>query len=212
MKNKYTNNFDKIAPVYDGLSKLVFGKAQIKAQIDQLKFLPGQSRILIVGGGTGFILEAISKIFNEGLEIVYVELSQKMITKAKQRNTKNNTLQFLQIDIADYESDILFDVILTPYLFDNFLYDKAEQAFNKLNHLLKNEGLWFSCDFCITKGSGKFWKIILTNMMYLFFKTFGMVQGSKLVPIQNFFTANNYTLIDDAFYYSGFIEARIFKK
>jgi hypothetical protein len=45
------NNYDKIAGHYDTLSRLVFFKSQVNAQINQLRYIQENSHILIVGGG-----------------------------------------------------------------------------------------------------------------------------------------------------------------
>jgi hypothetical protein len=47
------NNYDKIAGHYDTLSRLVFFKSQVNAQINQLPYIQWDSHVLIVGGGTG---------------------------------------------------------------------------------------------------------------------------------------------------------------
>ncbi|MEP5106138.1 MAG: methyltransferase type 12, partial [Ekhidna sp.] len=55
------NDFDFVAPIYDRLSKLVFGKSLIKAQAYHLKVIGDKDRVLILGGGTGKLLEFIPK-------------------------------------------------------------------------------------------------------------------------------------------------------
>jgi ubiquinone/menaquinone biosynthesis C-methylase UbiE len=59
MKNK---NFDFIAPYYDFLSKLIFGKRLRIAQTSLLSKIPRHQRILLVGGGTGWILPELLQI------------------------------------------------------------------------------------------------------------------------------------------------------
>ncbi|RZL54089.1 MAG: methyltransferase type 12, partial [Pedobacter sp.] len=73
------NNYDKIANQYDTLSRLVFFKSQVNAQINQLHNIPKDSSVLIVGGGTGWILEEIVKLHPSGIKIIYVEISAKML-------------------------------------------------------------------------------------------------------------------------------------
>ncbi len=76
-------NYNKIAKYYDLISRLVYGKAIIKAQVSLLKFIPANSSVLIIGGGTGWVLEELAKIHQEGLTIIYVENSSKMIALAQ---------------------------------------------------------------------------------------------------------------------------------
>ena len=69
------SNYDNSAAFYDQLSQMVFGKALIRAQLYLLQQVPPNSTVLIVGGGTGWILEELSNIHYSGLAITYVEIS-----------------------------------------------------------------------------------------------------------------------------------------
>ena len=89
------NNYDRIARYYDVLSRMVFFRAQLKAQIDQLHFIPANSSVLIVGGGTGWILEEIAKLHSSGLRITYVEISAKMLELSRKRNVRANQVTFV---------------------------------------------------------------------------------------------------------------------
>lgn len=212
MKKKYTNNYDKIAPVYDFLSRMVYLNAQRKAQIHQLNYLPPGSRLLIIGGGSGWILEAIADKYKEGLEIVYVEISGKMMQLARARTYGNNKVQFIEQDLADYHSDLKFDVVLTAFLFDNFTREQTEKAFPQIHSYVKENGLWCYCDFCITQEKGKWWKSGMLKMMYLFFRSLGMVETDHLIDMRPYFAAHNYSIQEAAFYYQGFIQSIIYSR
>ncbi|MBC6109124.1 class I SAM-dependent methyltransferase [Pedobacter fastidiosus] len=205
------NNYDKIANHYDTLSRLVFFKSQVNAQINQLKYLPKDRMVLIVGGGTGWILEEIAKIHSSGLKIVYVEISEKMIQLSQKRSYAENDVQFINQGIEDFESSILFDVILTPFLFDNFSEQRAVMVFEKLNGFLEPNGLWFLVDFSLGNGIGDWWKSLLLNSMYRFFKLLSVVEASQLVEMRPYFS-KQYELLREDFYYSNFIKASIFRK
>lgn len=206
------NNYDKIANHYDTLSRLVFGKAQVNAQIDQLKYIPGNSSILIVGGGTGWILEEISKLHASGLKITYVEISAKMIALSEARNIRNNAIDFVNIAIENFTTDLSFDVILTPFLFDNFNQPKAIRVFKKLDNMLNNQGFWFLVDFSLNVKNGRWWKWLMLKSMYLFFKLIRIVEAGKLIDMSMYFLKDNYQILDEQFYYGSFIKASIFRK
>ncbi|TCC96889.1 methyltransferase domain-containing protein [Pedobacter frigidisoli] len=206
------NNYDKIANQYDFLSRLVFFKSQVNAQIDQLKFLPKNSSILIVGGGTGWILEEISKIHPSGLQIIYVEISSKMIDLSKVRSFGNNKVEFVNVGIEEFNSAVEFDLILTPFLFDNFSKPRAEKVFIQLDNLLKKDGLWFLVDFSLSDKNGKWWKWMVLKLMYTFFKILGIVEAAKLIDMKPYFLTARYEIIKERFYYGSFIKAIVFKK
>lgn len=205
------NNYDKIANHYDFLSRLVFFKSQVNAQINQLKHIPKNSRILIVGGGTGWILEQITKIHSSGLEIVYVEVSAKMIMLSKQKNSGTNTVTFLTLNIENFVTQSTFDIILTPFLFDNFSVDDAKSTFKKLDKVLKNNGLWFFTDFNV-KGKNSWWKLLFIKFMYQFFTFFKIIDTKKLIDMSPYFEKYHYEILDKKLYYSNFIEAIVYCK
>lgn len=206
------NNYDKIAGYYDTLSRLVFFKSQVNAQINQLGYIQGNSHVLIVGGGTGWILEELSKIYTGGLKIVYVEISAKMIALSQKRNYKDNQVEFVNIGIEDFKTDVLFDVILTPFLFDNFAEQRAVKVFDQLNAYLKKDGLWLLVDFSLNKTNGNWWKWLLLRSMYGFFKLLGIVEANQLIDMNPYFVNANYLIVEERLYYGGFIKATIFRK
>ncbi|QDW26607.1 methyltransferase domain-containing protein [Pedobacter sp. KBS0701] len=206
------NNYDKIANHYDTLSRLVFFKSQVNAQVNQLQYIPKDSSVLIVGGGTGSILEEITKIYPNGLKIVYVEISAKMIALSQKRDFKNNQVEFVNLGIEDFSTDTVFDVVLTPFLFDNFAEQRAAKVFNLLNASLKKDGLWFLVDFSLNKNNGNWWKWLLLKSMYSFFKLLGIVEANHLIDMNPYFLNADYQVLELRLYYGNFIKAVIFKK
>jgi ubiquinone/menaquinone biosynthesis C-methylase UbiE len=206
------NNYDKIANHYDTLSRLVFFKSQVNAQIDQLHHIPKNSSVLIVGGGTGWILEEIARINPGGLKIVYVEISAKMLALSQKRNYKNNQVEFVNLGIEDFRTDTVFDVILTPFLFDNFAEQRVAKVFDQLNEYLKKDGLWFLVDFSLNKNNGNWWKWLLLKSMYSFFKLLGIVEANHLIDMNHYFLNAGYKIFELRLYYGNFIKAVIFKK
>ena len=76
------NNYNTIAGYYDFLSRTIFQRSIINAQVALLSYIKPNSTVLIVGGGTGWILE---KIEPAGLEITYVEISENMLALSRKR-------------------------------------------------------------------------------------------------------------------------------
>ncbi|WP_316799833.1 class I SAM-dependent methyltransferase [Pedobacter frigidisoli] len=206
------NDYSKIASRYDFLSRLVFSRSQVNAQISQLKQIPKNSTVLIAGGGTGWILEEIAKIHPSGLHILYVEISSAMLALSKKRNCGLNKVDFIHSAIEVYITDHVFDVIITPFLFDNFSPQRAEIVFNKLHQQLINGGFWFMVDFSLQKKQGIWWKKIFLKVMYTFFNIISQVEANKLIDMSAFFLEANYIIFEDQFYYGKFIRATIYQK
>jgi ubiquinone/menaquinone biosynthesis C-methylase UbiE len=205
------NNYDKIAKSYDFLSKLVFGNSQKQAQINQLKYIKDFDRILIVGGGTGWIFDEISALNIKHLDITYVEISKEMILLSKKRNIIGAKVIFINDAVENCNFDQSFDIILTPFLFDNFLQDKVKVVFKLLNSNLKLNGKWFFVDFNLSSNLNSYWQKILLQLMYLFFAKIASVEADKLLDVKTYFKSD-FLIIEERFYYGNFIVANVYEK
>ena len=78
------DGFDRIAPYYDALKRLVFGNAIHRSQAHFLQRLPQGCRLLIIGGGSGEVLSLLQNV-NPLCRIWYVEASSKMLSLASSR-------------------------------------------------------------------------------------------------------------------------------
>ena len=210
------NNYDNIASSYDLLSRLVFFRSQVKAQIEQLKYIPEGSNVLIAGGGTGWILEEIAKIHPSGLSITYVEISAKMLEISQKRNTKANTITYIRSSIEEFRpalnKESQYDIVITAFLFDNFLPEKVNSVFTQLHSYLKTGGSWLFCDFNYQENSGKKWQLYLLKTMYLFFRYIAHVEARSLTQTVQLFTNSGYTIENEAYYYKGFIKSVVYCK
>lgn len=206
------NNYDNIAVLYDSLSRLVFGRAQVYVQEALLRHISPQSHILIVGGGSGWILDKLSELHPQGLKITYVEISQKMLARSKKRNIRANDVRFVHVGIEDFESDACYDVVMTAFLFDNFAIDRAEFVFQKLHGLLRPSGSWLFADFVVSPSKKDLWKKLMLNVMYSFFKLICDVEASKLVNMQTYFDDHYYQVKASYRRYADFIKGIVYQK
>jgi ubiquinone/menaquinone biosynthesis C-methylase UbiE len=130
-------NYDNIARVYDLLSRVIFGRHIEQAQVCMLEYVPSGSSILIVGGGTGWILEKLSDQYPHGLQIDYVEISAEMIVLSEKRNHKENVVNFINKPIEEFISDKSYDVIITPLSSIIFLLIRWDQYLRNSTEDLK---------------------------------------------------------------------------
>ncbi len=205
------NNYDAAAWFYDGLAQLVFGKALVKAQRFLVKHISAEKNILIVGGGTGWILEEIAAVQSAGLKIVYVEISAKMLHLSKQRNCGKNTVEFVHAAIEEYKINQSFDVILTPFLFDNFSEQRIQTVFRQLNSSLNPGGLWMLSDFRVEKSYAGYWQKVILQLMYWFFGWICSVEARRLVDLEAYFKAGKYSLQSQKKFYGGFIVSQVYQ-
>ncbi len=204
-------DFNRVARPYDFISRLVFGNALVESQVSLLNHIPENSNILIVGGGTGWILDEISKIHNTGLNIVYVEASANMISLSRKRNVAENTVLFIHQNIETYHSRTLFDIVITPFFFDLFTKSDVSKLFLHIHKILKTNGLWLYTDFIPPEYQTRFWQKMLIKSMYLFFGMLSSVEARTLVNMDKYFE-KDYTIIFEKWFFGKFIRSKVYQK
>ena len=202
-------NYNNSAWFYDGLARLVYGRALINAQVNLLHHIPANSNVLIVGGGTGWILDELSRIHSKGLSITYVEVAPAMMLLSKKRKTGDNTVTFINNAIENVALNTDFDVVITPFLFDNFTEQTLHKVFNSISALLKKNGLWLNASFQLT---GKWWQRVLLKSMFVFFRLICNIEASKLPNIRECFEQDGFKLITQNNFFGDFIGAGCYKK
>ncbi len=201
--------YSNVAPFYDKLSQLIYGKALIRSQVYLLPFIPANAHVLIVGGGTGWILEEISKIHPQGLTITYVEVAGKMLNLSCERDIAKNNVTFINNTVEDVKDLSAVDVIITSFLFDNFLPATVTRVFEHLHQLLKPGGIWLNTDFQLT---GKWWQNMLLKSMLLFFRMLCGIESKQLPDMTMHFNHYNYTILSQKTFFGEFIKATAYQK
>jgi ubiquinone/menaquinone biosynthesis C-methylase UbiE len=165
-----------------------------------------------VGGGTGWVLEELCKVCPRGLDIVYVEVSAKMLQLSKKRNAGFNNIVFIQQAVEDADIKGGFDVILTGFLFDNFAVAKAQQVFKQLDGWLKPSGLWLFADFTMGGATGRFWQKAFLWAMYFFFRLVCKIEARWLTDMRPIFNSAGYREDLSKNFYGHFIYSVVYQK
>jgi ubiquinone/menaquinone biosynthesis C-methylase UbiE len=202
-------NYNNSAWFYDRLSRLVYGRALINAQVYLLQYIPSNSNILIVGGGTGWILEELTKIYPSGLRITYVEVASHMMALSQKRNIGENGVSYINDAIENVSVPGNFDVVITPFLFDNFTEQTLTVVFSHIHALIKPTGVWLNADFQLT---GKWWQKVMLKSMLLFFRLLCGIESSKLPEIEKQFEKHGYKEIAQKTFYGEFIVSKVYRK
>jgi ubiquinone/menaquinone biosynthesis C-methylase UbiE len=132
-----------------------------------------------------------------------------MIALSKKRNAGENKVTFINGAIEQVELPGGFDVVITPFLLDNFTEQNLNKVFGSINMLLKNNGLWLNASFQLT---GKWWQWILLKSMFVFFKLVCGIEASKLPGIALCFNDNGYKIVDEKLFFGDFVAAAVYSK
>jgi len=202
-------NYNNSAWFYDKLSRFIYGNALVKAQVYLLDSIPPGSKILIAGGGTGWILQEIVKIHPVGLSITYVEVAANMMAISRKRNISSNRVDFINDAVENVPLANDHDVVLTPFLFDNFTEESLQKIFGHIHQSLKPGGLWLNTDFRLT---GKWWQKILLRSMIVFFRLVCRIEATRLPDIEKCFDRNGYSVIKQRAFFGEFILSTVYQK
>lgn len=173
-------NFDWIAPVYDALAFCVFGRGLQRAQVVFLNQIPVGATILLVGGGTGWLLEQVL-VQCQPRRVVYLEASAQMVARASRRMLRRGALGAVDFRVGDETSltaNECFDVILTPFVLDLFTEQTLQvHIIPPLKNALIAGGVWLVTDF-VQPQMG--WQKILLWTMIRFFRLTANIQTRQL--------------------------------
>ncbi len=189
-------SFDLVTKFYDRLAILVFGKTWLRIQAEPAEKLDQHRHILIVGGGTGAILPHLS----DQCEVTYVELSKKMIQKAKRRKYPDKT-NFIHADFLTWNTALTYEAILMPFFLDCFDEQGLEKAILKASSLLKLQGELHVVDFQHSTLA----KNILIKIMYLFFGLASGIRGKRLLNMNQELINLGFRLDSKIFYLKGWV-------
>jgi tRNA (cmo5U34)-methyltransferase len=209
-----TPNFDSVAPFYDRLASLVFGKQLKKAQLHFLPYIQEGATVLVIGGGTGWYLQELLHTGRYS-RILYLEASAKMLAlsqKAAEKIEHNCAVEFRLGTEAALKPGEKFDVVVTSFLLDLFPEEEAWQLMKKLSSALDEGGTWLFTDFCIdTAQAPRLWQRFLLKSMYLFFSLLSKVEAKDLPGTSSMFSRLGFKRIVAKSFYGGFVRSEVWK-
>ncbi|WP_187696457.1 methyltransferase domain-containing protein [Xanthovirga aplysinae] len=210
-----TGSFDAVSSFYDPLSRLVFGKALIRSQTCFLNLVPQYAHVLIIGGGTGWIIEELlSK--KPSVFITYVEASVKMLEKSKERFSNSpfkDQITFILGTHLTIREEEKYQVVITNFFLDLFQQATLPSIMNPIYKALDKDGLWFFSDFSLrSKRTYSFLHKILVRIMYLFFGAFCKIEGNQLPNFDKAFQDFDLKEVAGLYFYTDLVQAKVFIK
>jgi ubiquinone/menaquinone biosynthesis C-methylase UbiE len=211
-------SFQRVAPYYDFLARMVFGKSIHKAQRRYLTEIREGSQVLIVGGGTGWILKDLLHLRN--CQIIYLETASSMRKRAEQHYRKlkkrflsrGNEVIFVQGSVSALPADSAYDVVITFFLLDLYAPAAARQLMLALKARLNPNGLWLFSDFEKSPHWVKtLWQRPLIWLMYRFFRLTTNLQNDELPDFRQLFHSLAFREVKRAYYYGTFIRTVVYQ-
>lgn len=198
--------FDRLAPVYTGLTKLVFGNSLDEAQEYFLKILKPADRVLILGGGSGKFLKSLLKL-HPHICIDYIDISPRMIALAKQKTGSSANVNFI-VGTEQNIPNTHYSVVITNFYLDLFSDKTLKSIIERIKSHLQPEALWLATDFV----SEKWWRKIMLWVMYRFFRITTGIEARQLPDWPSVLHQAGLVETDSQKFYRGFIKAAVYTK
>lgn len=205
MKVTAKSGYDKIAPFYDNMVGLCLGKNIFDAQVHFFKEIPSSANVLILGGGTGWIVKQLFKI-NHNCKIWYIDSSEKMIEIAIKGTQQYNTV-FIHGNENDIPVNVQFDAVITNFYLDCFSHQELTSITDKIKRSLHTNGIWIVTEFVDT---GRTRHQFLLWTMHQFFKWVCKHPNTRLVDWQQVFRLKEFDVIKEKSFQDGFIKAVVY--
>lgn len=200
------NDFDSVAGYYDWLARLVFGRAIDRSQEAFVKAIPAGARLVILGGGTGRILDYLS-LNRPDIIVTFVDASERMLARAKRRQPIP-TIEFIH-GTEDSLPEGRFDVAMAPFFLDMFPEEKMLTVVEKVSSRLLEGGQWIVADF-VTPN--RWWQRLLLAIMYTFFRRTTNLMSRELPDWTTVLANRGWEKKESIRFYAGFIEAARFER
>lgn len=205
LKNeRIAKGFDRLAPVYTRLSRIVFGKPLERSQNHFLNSIKANDRILILGGGSGELLKSLLKQ-QPNIPIDYIDISEKMIQLAREKTQSPSNVNF----IVGTEQDIpnqTHTVVITNFYLDLFSDATLKTVIEKIKITLQPDAHWLVTDFV----NEKWWHQMMLGLMYLFFRITTHIEATRLPHWTQHLMNHGAKEIDSKRFYGGFIESKVY--
>lgn len=195
-----TANFDPVAWFYDPLSRLVFGNKMRASQVRFFDSIPPGSTILILGGGTGWILDALFARVPDG-KVYFAERSGAMLKRAMSHG-KGFDVKFIHAGWEDLP-EVTFDVAITHYLLDIFSDETLPRVCDAVSAKLKKDGVWLVSDF----APSQIWHRALLWVMYRFFRVTCGIDAGRLPDWEGCLSRVGFFAQEYEFFYGGFLKS-----
>ena len=204
MNGQVATGFDRLAPVYKLLSRIVFGKKLEQAQLHFLHCIKPDDRVLILGGGTGDLLNNLLQN-HPTLAVDYVDISERMILLARKKTQNASTVNFIT-GTEQHIPDRTYTVVITNFYLDLFSDHTLHGIVQKIKTHLSADAQWLATDFVNEKD----WHKVMLGCMYAFFRMITHIEASRLPDWQSSLKKAGMYEVNSKKFYHGFIKSSVY--
>lgn len=219
-------SFDAVAPVYRVLETLVFGNALQRARTAFIPQLDRSRHALLAGEGNGRFLACVHAEFSQ-LRVDCVDSSAEMLRLSqdavarrsgglRQRTgsgTGDDRVRSIQADLRAWESDTLYDAIVTNFFLDCLGAGDLALVIDSLNRSAAPKARWLVSEFTLPSGkSARWYARALIAGMYAFFRITTRISATRLIDYSPLLTAHGFSRTAHRRFYFGMVKAELWER
>ncbi|MDW3196298.1 MAG: class I SAM-dependent methyltransferase [Cytophagales bacterium] len=165
--------------------------------------IPSNSKVLILGGGTGKILPHLKEC-----RVVYVEKSGKMLDRASKKSAMDS-VEFVNVDFLDWKINQQFDLVICPFFLDVFTSKNLSLVVEKIAALTAEGGTLIITDF---QDTGRPYHQMMLLVMHVFFRIFSNLESRKLGDIENAVLRSGYEMISRRTFHKELVFSAVYQR
>jgi tRNA (cmo5U34)-methyltransferase len=201
---RISTGFDRLAPIYTVLTKIVFGGRVQRAQLHFLTQITRNDHVLILGGGSGDLLKALLEK-HSGLIVDYIDISPKMLGLARKKVNKTSNVNFIEGTERNIP-ETAYSLVITNFYLDLFTDSIVAQVITTIKKSLRPDAKWLATDFVNESA----WQRIMLWVMYRFFRMTTGIEATRLPNWTSVLTKSGMQELDSAKFYKGFIKSSVY--
>ena len=193
-------NCDRIAPYYEILEHLFFGRLLEHRRFAFLGEIRTSRKALVCGGGDGRFLARLLRV-NARVEVDFVDLSSTMVDLAERRvtgmgRTFRKRVRFHACDVQSFAAPAdSYDLIVTHYFLDCFSNQELEDVVGRLASWGTPQARWIVSDFREANGPiGRLWTRGVIGGLYSAFRFSTGLKVTRLPEYKAALTRRGYFL------------------
>lgn len=194
-------SFDTIAGIYDRWVQIVFGDNLWTAQYLHCERIRKGDKVLILGGGTGKILDHIPR----QATVHYLDVSEGMLKRACQRRDAH----FIHVDFLSWQPADNYDWIICPFFLDCFDQRALFEVIEKIQKSLREKGYLLVTDFQQNQSK---WFDFQLWLMHWFFRVMAGISAKRLLPIHDLLLERGWTCVDKKYKLSKKVFSALYQK
>lgn len=196
-----SNNYEAIAPYYDKLKSVVFGSTLDRASISHIDHISPDDSILIIGGGSGSVLEHI-----HANAIDFIDSSSKMIKLAQERKPLTDT-HYHCMKFDTFPNTTIYDIVICNFFLDLFKEKELDEILLKIKQLLRPTGTLIVADFTPPQSLSH---QVLETGMHWFFRWSTGLERSHFANLKQILINHGLTISSEKSFYRGFVKSWVF--